>query len=328
MTRSRPERVLVVGCGLIGAKRAASLPEGVELEGVHDIDVARATTFGEERGARAFGDLDALLSSTAPGALVVVATTHEALVPTTLAAIDAGHHVLVEKPGGPNAEAFAPVVEAAQRHEVAVRVGYNHRFHPSFVQIRELLANVDPGPLLNIRARYGHGGRLGYEHEWRADPTRGGGELLDQGSHLLDLSRTFDPDLRLVFGELATQFWDMSVEDNAWLALRSPSGTFAWLHATWTEWKNLFSFEVTWRSVKTEVTGLGGSYGPERLVWHQMLPEMGPPRSTEWTFDGPDRSWELEMADVLGACAGLDSHGASAEDGLAVLRLVEEARST
>jgi len=328
MSGVRPDRVLLVGCGFIGRKRAASLPTDVELVGVHDLFTERAASLAADFGTRSFDDLGEFLRSTPVGALVVVATTHDSLASTALQAIDAGHHVLVEKPGARNDEEFALVVAAAEARGVELRVGYNHRFHPSFVKLRELISDLDTGPLMNIRARYGHGGRLGYESEWRADPARGGGELLDQGSHLIDLSRTFDPDLHLAFAELATQFWDMPAEDNAWLALRSFSGTFAWLHATWTEWKNLFAFEVTWRTAKAEITGLGGSYGPDRLVWHEMLPEMGPPRTQEWNFAGPDRSWDLEMSDVLNACAGLESVGASGSDALAVLRIIEEARRT
>ena len=135
------------------------------------------------------------------------------------------------------------------------------------------------GPLMFVRARYGHGGRLGYEQEWRADrPTvSGGGELVDQGSHLIDLVRACFGDVDLAFAEMRTMFWKMDVEDNAFLALRPRSGGFAWLHASWTEWKNLFSFEVMLERAKLEVNGLGGSYGPEQLTLYEMAPEMGPP---------------------------------------------------
>ena len=81
------------------------------------------------------------------------------------------------------------------------------------------------GPLLYIRGRYGHGGRLGYEREWRADPAiSGGGELLDQGVHLIDLARWFLGDFVEVGGHAATYFWDMPVEDNGFLSLRTASG--------------------------------------------------------------------------------------------------------
>ena len=136
-----------------------------------------------------------------------------------------------------------------------------------------------------IRARYGHGGRVGYEREWRAQrEVSGGGELIDQGIHLIDLTRFLAGDVDLAFGELRTTFWDMDVEDNAFLALRPHAGGFAWLHASWTEWKNLFSLEIMLERAKIEIAGLGGSYGPETLTLFEMLPEMGPPlvHRTQW----------------------------------------------
>ena len=80
----------------------------------------------------------------------------------------------------------------AGEEKVCVRVGYNHRFHPALQKARELVDAGALGPLMFIRARYGHGGRVGYDREWRADPNlSGGGELIDQGVHLIDLAGWF-----------------------------------------------------------------------------------------------------------------------------------------
>src|SRR5258707_11123526 len=117
----------------------------------------------------------------------------------------------------------------------------------------------------------------------------------------------------------------MSVEDNAYLALRPKVGGFAWLHASWTEWKNLFSLEVAFRDAKLEINGLGGSYGTERLTLYQMLPEMGPPETTTWEWPQPDRSWERETADVLAGLNRGSSIGADLEDCIAAFTIVEEA---
>ena len=72
----------------------------------------------------------------------------------------------------------------------------------------------------------------------------GGGELVDQGMHLLDLSYSLLGPLPLHAALLRTEFWPMDVEDNA----VSSSATKIWpwtlFHASWTEWKNLFSLEV------------------------------------------------------------------------------------
>ncbi|MEZ5266697.1 MAG: Gfo/Idh/MocA family oxidoreductase, partial [Acidimicrobiales bacterium] len=258
----------IVGCGLIGDKRAASLQRhGARIVAVHDVDTGRAAAMADRWGGAVAPSLDALLEARPD--LVVVATDHASLCDVGATVAAAGCHLLLEKPGGRTAAELRQVQHAAERSGVTVRVGYNHRFHPSFLRMRELGAAERFGPLLHVRARYGHGGRIGYEREWRADRARsGGGELIDQAVHLIDLTRfVTGDDVSLAFAELRTDFWAMDVEDNAFLALRPRRGGFAWLHASWTEWKNLFSFEVAWQTAKFEVIGLGGSYGVERLTF-------------------------------------------------------------
>ena len=179
-------------------------------------------------------------------------------------------------------------------------MSYNHRFHPAFVKARELLEAGVVGPLLFVRARYGHGGRKGYDREWRADPRlSGGGELIDQGVHLIDLARWFLGDFVHVSGFAHTYFWEMPVDDNAFLLLRTADQRTAFLHASCTEWKNLFSLEIYGRQGKLHIEGLGGSYGVERLTHYRMLPEMGPPETRIWEYPRGDASWELEFAEFL-----------------------------
>ena len=151
-----------------------------------------------------------------------------------------------------------------------------------------------------VRGRYGHGGRLGYEKEWRADPAvSGGGELIDQGVHLIDLARWFLGDFTTVEGFAHTYYWDMPVEDNGFMLLRTAERQTAFLHASCTEWKNLFSFEIFGRQGKLEITGLGGSYGTERLAYYRMRPEMGPPETTMWEYPMADDSWATEFAEFV-----------------------------
>src|SRR5208282_2849830 len=104
-----------------------------------------------------------------------------------------------------------------------VRVGFNHRYHPSFIKAREIFDSGVMGELMFVRARYGHGGRIGYDREWRANPKlAGGGELMDQGVHLIDLCRWIGGEFNFQWGEVKTFFWDMPVEDNGFLYLKSP----------------------------------------------------------------------------------------------------------
>jgi predicted dehydrogenase len=323
--------VAIIGCGLIGHKRA-------KLLGVHrltvavDADPEKAQALAAlHPGAAGLIDWRAAVSRADVDA-VLVCTPNHLLAPVAIAAAEAGKHVLVEKPGARNAAELAPLADAAQRAKVTVKVGFNHRFHPAFLKAREYVDAGALGELMFVRARYGHGGRVGYDQEWRADPDiAGGGELLDQGMHLIDLSRWFLGDFVHVDGFTHTYFWDMPVDDNGFMALRTTRQQMAWLHVSWTEWKNTFSFELYGRAGKLHVEGLGGSYGTERLSYYRMSPEMGPPETVIHEYPGADQSWALEFADFVrsvetgGApCGGLDD----AIQALNVIGAIYEANKT
>lgn len=315
--------VALIGCGLVGAKRIAALAPEFELAAVFDLDRARAEALAQGSGAVVASTAEAAFAHASDG-LAIIATTHDALVPNALVALEAGCHALVEKPGGrSHAELEALVAAAGSR---VLRFGFNHRFHPAIRGARDLLQGGDFGEVLCVRARYGHGGRPGYGNEWRADRQRsGGGQLMDQGVHLIDLVHHLVGRTSLAYAALDTLFWPMAVEDNAFLHLRFAGGGHAWLHASWTEWKNLFSLEIACRSAKIEITGLGGSYGPERLTLYRMSEAMGPPEITTWEWPPGDDSWRLELVDVAEALAGRPAVGADLDDCLATLSIVEEA---
>jgi predicted dehydrogenase len=291
-----PLQFAIIGCGLIGRKRAASMAPG-QLRYACDLDAARAADLAKAcAGATGITDYATALADPAVSA-VIVATLNGALAPIALAAVRAGKHVLVEKPGALNAAQLRTLQGAAEQAGVRVRIGYNHRFHPALQKARELADSGVLGPMMFLRGRYGHGGRKGYDREWRADPKlSGGGELIDQGVHLIDLAGWFLGDLPTVAGHAATFFWDMKVDDNAFLSLRTAAGQTAWLHVSCTEWKNLFSLELYGRDGKVAIDGLGGSYGPEKCTYYKMLPQMGPPETTVWDYPAGDNSWKLELA--------------------------------
>jgi predicted dehydrogenase len=316
-------RVAIVGCGRMGRRRADAL-EDAALIAVADPDETRARELaGRFLGCASHTDWRAVVSRS-DVEVVIVATPNDGLAPVTLAAIERGKHVLVEKPAARSAAELAPVAAAARAAGVTVKVGFNHRFHPAALRARALFDAGAVGPLLYIRGRYGHGGRPGYEREWRADPAvAGGGELLDQGVHLLDLARWFAGDFVEATGVIGTYYWKMPVEDNAFVLLRTAGGEVAWLHASCTEWKNLFSFEIFGRAGKLQLDGLGGSYGVERLTFHRMRPEMGPPETTTWEYPGEDTSCRAEWRHFVESLAGHREPWGSLEDALAVLRLVE-----
>ena len=289
----------IVGCGLIGRRRANALPAG-SLKQVFDTERDRAVELARTYpNCIAATNLEDLLYDELVQA-VIVSTANSALAPISLAAVSAGKHVIVEKPGAIASEQLAEIESAAASTGSLVRIGYNHRFHPAFLKIGELMRSEALGEIMFVRARYGHGGRVGYEREWRADPKlSGGGELIDQGVHLIDLAGMFLGEFTEIDGHAITAFWNMPVDDNAFLSLRTAQGKTAWLHVSCTEWKNLFSFEIYFRHAKLHVEGLGGSYGLERLHYYQMLPQMGPPETIIYEFPRGDDSWAIELNEFI-----------------------------
>ena len=298
-------RVAIAGCGLIGHKRAEALRPQDDLVAAMDVVPSRAEALTAAHGGRACAELDELLEA-APE-VVIVATTHDRLAPIAERALESGAHVLVEKPAGLGTRQIDRLARAASDAGRMVKVGFNHRFHPAIAQLAAEVHSGRHGELMHLRARYGHGGRLGYDREWRARPERsGGGELVDQGMHLLDLTHWIAGPLPLRCALLRTHFWDTEVEDNAALILgeaddrRAP---WAMLHVTWTEWKNTFSLEVYCRTAKLEVDGLVRSYGPQRLRVYTMGPELGPPDLEERSFPDEDVSWAAEWEHFATAIA-------------------------
>jgi predicted dehydrogenase len=314
----------IIGCGLIGNKRAQEVGNHM-IRWLVDTDLAKAETLAKFfPSARSSVNWRNVIEDNDVDA-VFVATTHNFLAPITLAAVEAGKHVLVEKPAATNVRELDPIIEKAEDKGVCVKVGFNHRYHSAFIKAKEIVHSGELGPLMFIRARYGHGARIGYEKEWRASPElSGGGELIDQGIHLIDLSRWFLGDFQEVYGFTTTYYWDMPVEDNAFLMLKTANKKVAWLHASWTEWKNLFSFEIYGEKGKLHIEGLGGSYGMERLAWYKMLPQMGPPATIIWEYPFRDRSWRLEFEEFLNAIAQKRVPSGNLCDARAALEIVQK----
>ena len=315
-------RVGIVGAGLIGNKRAQFLG-GAELVAVADVVEERAKELGKKHGCKYTTDWKEVVSDDSVD-IIFDSTTNDYLALVAIEALKNGKHVLIEKPCARNPKELLGIIREAKRHpDLKVKAGFNHRFHPAIMKAKEIFGGGEIGELMYIRGRYGHGGRKGYEREWRAKPEiAGGGELLDQGIHLIDLSRFFAGEFEEAVGHVGTMFWDMAVEDNGFALLKNKKGQIAFLHSSWTEWKNLFSFEVFCKYGKLEVNGLGGSYGEETLTYYKMKSEMGIPDKFVYAFPGEDNSWALEFKNFVDAINGKSKISGSLQDAYAAIKLI------
>lgn len=318
-------RVGIIGAGLIGTKRAKALRPEDQLVAVADLSLERAQALAENSGASVETSWQSLIKRKDID-IVVIATSNNAIPVCAEEAIKNKKTILIEKPGGRNSDELKKLVELAKTHKTIARVGFNHRFHPAMLKAKSMIEEGAIGEIMYLRGRYGHGGRIGYDKEWRANPEiSGGGELLDQGVHLIDLCRWMGGEFSLEVGRVHTFYWDMPVEDNGFLLLRSPDGKrFAHLHASCTEWKNLFDFEIFGKKGKLQIWGLGRSYGTEELRYYKVKPEMGVPEFTSQSFAEEDKSWELEWMSLIQAMEGKPSTISTLEDAERALEIVYE----
>lgn len=323
--------VSVVGCGLIGQRRAQIVFDSPNefLTSVVDVDREKAELVAKNFDCKALTEWQEAINQ-AETDIVIVATPNKFLAPVAIAALNAGKHVLCEKPPGRNATETEQMVLASEKNKRVLKVGFNHRYHPAVWKAHKLFEEGAIGRPMYIRAVYGHGGRPGYDKEWRGSADlSGGGEMLDQGVHIVDLCRWFLGDFSEVYASSGTFFWQLGdfpngkqLEDNAFALLKTAAGQVAQLHTSWTQWKNRFSFEIFGEDGFLRIEGLGGSYGMETLSFGRRRPESGPPIMEDFEFSGEDLSWIDEWNDFTSAISQGSQPLSNGADGLNTMRVI------
>ncbi len=315
-------KVAVIGCGLIGKKRAGAIrvQQEDEIVGCFDTNHAAAEAFSKEYNCPVYPTAEQLFSK---ADAIIVSVVNKFAKPYVLQALASKRHVLAEKPLGRNLFESGEIVEALKSHPyLAIKTGFNLRFHPAIQKAKSLLETI--GPLYFIRAQYGHGGRPGMENEWRSSKDLcGGGELLDQGVHLIDLCRWFGGEIATVSSVLRTYHWKIEVEDTAFVQMRSKQGTDIQFQVGWTFWKNTFSFELFGEKGYIRISGLGGSYGEETLEIGMRNPKGGVPSIQKEVFSNTDICWLAEWNEYKSAIQAQRQPHASAQDGHEANRVID-----
>ena len=203
--------------------------------------------------------------------IVFVCTPPDVTCDIIADAMDAGCHVFAEKPPGRNLQDLEKVTRAVKRNpDCKLQFGFNHRYHPSIVLAKEIADSEDFGDLLSVRGIYGKSGGPGYEDSWRnKKEVAGGGILLDQGIHMLDIMLWLCGEFKEVYSITGTQFWQTEVEDNAYALMKSHSGIVATLHSSATQWRHIFQLKLDLMYGYILVKGIltnSGTYGPEKIV--------------------------------------------------------------
>jgi predicted dehydrogenase len=265
---------------------------------------------------------------------VFVCTPNNMIPKIAVASLDLGKHVFCEKPPGRSLSDIQLIHAAEKRNpEAKLIFGFNHRHHPGIMDAKAVIDSGILGQILTMRGVYGKGAPYDYHKSWRNDPlVGGGGILLDQGIHMLDLFRYFVGDFEHVLGMRGTTAFDIEVEDNAFVLLRTKLGQVAQLHSSATSWKHMFRLEIGCEKGYVTISGLlskTGSYGRETLVVGRRpaLGErgaIGNPRE-ETTYYDSDPSWDLEVSHFTDCILGGQQveKGTSA-DALRVMEIIDE----
>lgn len=330
-------RLGLIGCGIIGALRAEAIArlEGFRLTVVSDVASGRAQAVGDRFGALVDADwrrlvrrpdIDAVIVSTPPPLHAVMC----------IEALAAGKHVLCEKPLARSPEEGRPIVKAAEASGRLLATGFNYRFYPAIVKARAILDSGLIGELDHIRSYTGHPGGAEFSHSWVHEvDVMGGGALVDNGIHTIDLTRYFLGEVSEVKGFVTSNVWGFAgCEDNAFALLRSPVGKVASVQASWSEWRGYrWAIEIygtrgcvraSYPPMLTQVVWVDRPGGRRRRRMHvfpvfQAIERL---RSPQWTVR---QSFMSELPAFARAIAGEKTEIALGRDGLCAVEIAHAA---
>lgn len=320
----------IVGYGYMGKIRKTVIEEHPDLElfGVCDTNLSLADLNPEYKTFKHYPDL---VGSDID--IVFVCTPNSYSPEIIKYSLNHNKHVFCEKPPGRTVNDVIEIIEAekANKH-LKLMFGFNHRWHPGIKQAKAMVDSGRFGRILWLRGIYGKSGGLNFEKSWRnKKEISGGGILLDQGIHMLDLFRLFCGDFQEVKSFITTSYWNIGLEDNAFVTLRNDKGQVAMLHSSATLWKHTFSLEIFLEKGYLIISGLlsqTGSYSRETLVVGKQQFEdetfaLGNPRE-EITYFDRDTSWSSEVNDFLD-CIQNDKSvvNSSSEDALKIMELID-----
>jgi predicted dehydrogenase len=280
-----------------------------------------------------YSDWKECLDESKPEA-VVVCTVNHVMADIVCYALEKGIHVFCEKPPGRSLADTLLMKQAFDLSEAILKFGFNHRYHSSIIEAKTLIDSGLLGKPVFIRGVYGKAGSEIFDSEWRNNPDiSGGGILIDQGIHMLDLLLYFLGDLSVSFSSVDRLVWaDLPTEDSAIAVLRTPENKVATLHSSVLQWKHKFDMDIMLTDGYIALNGLltsTRSYGEERITYYRKdlsmkTGKIGNPIEHNMCFD-TDSSWDYEIAEFYDAVRnGMPIKNGTINDAERVMRLVED----
>ncbi len=324
---NRPARVGIAGYGVVGKRRRGVIDarDDMRTVAVCDRTLDGSGTFDD--GIKYFETYPELLGEDLD--VLFVAMSNDIAAEATMAGLNAGLHVFCEKPPGRDVADIEDVVACHEKcANLKLKYGFNHRYHDSIQEALQVLASGELGDVINMRGVYGKSQLITFDQtSWRTERAlAGGGVLLDQGIHMVDLIRLFGGEFTDVKSFISNKVWGHDVEDNAYALMQTDAGVVAMLHSSASQWRHRFRLEIGMTKGALTLSGIlsgSKSYGAETLtITRRGENDMGDPEEETRNYDN-DPSWTLEVAEFADAVLrDGEIRNGSADDALKTMQLV------
>lgn len=318
----------IAGFGIVGKRRKDCVDRHPHLRVIAVCDQSFDGEGALSDGVRYYQKYRRLLTEDLD--VMIVCLTNDIVAEVTIAGLEAGLHVFCEKPPGHNVEDILRVIAHERQHPaLKLMYGFNHRYHESVQDALRIMRSGELGRVINMRGVYGKAKLITFNQpDWRTKrEIAGGGVLLDQGIHMVDLMRLFGGDFSEVYSFISNSYWGYDVEDNAYALMRTADGVVGMLHSSATQWRHRFHLDINMERGSLILGGiLSGtkSYGAETLTVVQADPEndRGDPREQRTRYNR-DPSWNEEIA-AFADCILNDRpvQSGTSEDALRTMQLV------
>lgn len=322
-------KVGIVGYGVVGKRRHDALKKISDFEVVALSD----TSFTDETkplGFSCYSDFKDLINSEEIDVLFISLPNNFA-AEATLLSIEKNIHIFCEKPPAKSLNELLPIKNKIESTNLNLMYGFNHRFHLSVLKAKQIIDEKSLGKVINLKGTYGKSKLISFNQtDWRTDREKsGGGILLDQGIHMLDLMNYFSGGFNKVFSIIKNSFWNFDVEDNAFVLMENDKGVVAQLHSSATQWRHTFRLEITLERGSLLLGGIltsSKSYGNEtlKIIFSDPDSDKGDPREEVLSFD-EDVSWDHEVISFTDAIRNSDNIvNGSIDQAIEIMDLIEK----
>ena len=322
-------KVGIAGYGVVGKRRHAALKK------IHDFKVTSLSdiSFKDEDNLlnlNCYSDYKDLIKNEDLDILFISLPNNHA-ASATLLGLKKNLHVFCEKPPAKTLSELMPIKEHLEKTDLKLMYGFNHRFHSSVIHAKKIIDSDELGKIVNLKGIYGKSNMISFNQtDWRTDREKsGGGILLDQGIHMLDLMNYFVGGFNNIFSIIQNTFWNFDVEDNAFVLMQNDDGIIGQLHSSATQWRHTFNLDITLKKGSLILGGLltsSKSYGEEtlKIIYADPDYDKGNPKEEIINFD-KDISWDMEIKRFTDAVRNSDKiEIGSIDQAIEIMDLIEK----